>query len=82
MPRKPANVPGTQRREPLWTIPASRAQVAAFIGATHRHHRPPVGDVFRLACVDATGAIRGVASVGRPVAPRADDGWTLATWSA
>lgn len=61
----------------LTIIPASRADVAAFIARTHRHHKPPAGDVFRLAVVDETGAVRGVASVGRPVARMLDDGWTL-----
>jgi len=61
----------------LTIIPASRANVVAFIARTHRHHKPPAGDVFRLAVVDETGAVRGVASVGRPVARMLDDGWTL-----
>lgn len=61
----------------LRVVPASRADVSAFIAATHRNHKPPVGDVFRLAVVDDTGAVRGVASVGRPVARMLDDGWTL-----
>lgn len=61
----------------LRIVPASREQVATFIALHHRHHRPPVGDVFRLACVDEDGVVRGVASVGRPVARRYDDGMTL-----
>lgn len=68
----------TQPRGPrLWTVPASREQVAAFVRAHHRHHKPATGDVFRLAVVDEAGVVRGVASVGRPVAPASDDGWTL-----
>lgn len=61
----------------LRVAPASRADVARFVTEVHRHHDAPVGDVFRLALVDDTGAVRGVASVGRPVAPKLDDGWTL-----
>ena len=61
----------------LCTVPASRADVAAFIARVHRNHKPPAGDVFRLALVDETGTVRGVASVGRPVARMLDDGWTL-----
>ena len=30
-----------------------------------------------MACVDETGTVRGVASIGRPVARMLDDGWTL-----
>jgi hypothetical protein len=58
-------------------VPASRADVAAFITQIHRNHKPPCGDIFRLACVDETGKVRGVASIGRPVARMLDDGWTL-----
>lgn len=61
----------------LWVVPASSADVAAWIARVHRNHKPPAGDVFRLALVDETGTVRGVASVGRPVARMLDDGWTL-----
>ncbi len=60
----------------LRLVPVSRAEAQAFIEAHHRHHSPPPGDVFRLAVAD-DGGIRGVAMVGRPVARRLDDGWTL-----
>lgn len=61
----------------LRIVPASRSDVARFIDSVHRHHGAPVGDVFRLACVDKAGVVVGVASVGRPVARKLDDGWTL-----
>lgn len=61
----------------LTVIPASREDVSRFVTATHRHHKPSPGDVFRLACVDETGKVRGVATIGRPVARMSDDGWTL-----
>ena len=61
----------------LRIAPASRADVAAYIARIHRNHKPPAGDVFRLALVDEAGTVRGVASVGRPVARMLDDGWTL-----
>jgi len=61
----------------LRVVPASRADVAAFIARVHRNHKPPAGDIFRLACVDDAGTVRGVASIGRPVARMLDDGWTL-----
>lgn len=49
----------------------------AFIERLHRHHRPVTGHKFSLAVVDSTGTIRGVATVGRPVARQRDDGRTL-----
>lgn len=61
----------------LTVIPAPRASVGRFVTDTHRHHKPSPGDVYRLACVDETGLVRGVASIGRPVARMSDDGWTL-----
>jgi hypothetical protein len=61
----------------LRCIPCSRAQAHAFIALHHRHHKPPVGEVFRVACVDGAGLVRGVATVGRPVSRHLDDGWTL-----
>ena len=41
----------------------------------HRHHKPPQGGIFALAVAEAE-TVRGVAIVGRPVARRAQDGWT------
>ena len=61
----------------LAIVPASRAAVDAFIRIRHRHLKPPTGDIFRLACVDDAGTVRGVASIGRPVARMLDDGWTI-----
>lgn len=61
----------------LRIVPASRANVGDYIARVHRHHKPPTGDLFRLAVVDDSGLVRGVASVGRPVAPKLQDGWTF-----
>lgn len=61
----------------LWVVPCTRAQAFDFISALHRHHRPPISTVFQLAVVDETGLVRGVATVGRPVARMSCDGWTL-----
>lgn len=55
----------------------SRSQVHAFISEHHRHHKPPLGEIARLACVDEAGTVRGVLTMGRPVARHSDDGWTL-----
>jgi len=65
----------------LRIIPAlhkgAQAQVHAFIALHHRHHKAPAGEVFRLACADETGAVRGVLTMGRPVSRAFDDGWTM-----
>jgi hypothetical protein len=47
------------------------------VDAFHRHHGSSVQARFSLAVIDATGKVRGVAMVGRPVARLLDDGWTL-----
>ncbi|WP_429457478.1 XF1762 family protein [Microbacterium sp. ZKA21] len=48
-----------------------------YVAAIHRHHRPVTGHKFSLAVLDRSGAIRGVAIVGRPVSRHRDDGMTL-----
>lgn len=64
------------RRTGLSMMPIHRKEAHAFIAEHHRHHRPPVGEKFCLSVVDEEGEIQGVATVGRPVARMADDGWT------
>jgi hypothetical protein len=61
----------------LAIVPITHAEAKAYIKAHHRHHKPAVGAVFCLAVADDGGTVRGVAMVGRPVARRLDDGWTL-----
>lgn len=61
----------------LEVVPVPLDQANAFVKQHHRHHQPVVGHKFSLAVADADGAVRGVAIVGRPVARRLDDGWTL-----
>lgn len=56
--------------------PIPLAEASAFIVAHHRHHVPPVGHKFSLAATVADRVV-GVVVVGRPVARRTDDGWTL-----
>lgn len=47
-----------------------------FVRRFHRHHKPPVGHKFSVACNDGVKVV-GVAMVGRPVARMTDDGETL-----
>jgi hypothetical protein len=48
----------------------------AYVAEHHRHSNPTVGHKFSLAAI-ADGEIVGVAIIGRPVARRLQDGWTL-----
>lgn len=59
----------------LSVTPIDFAEANAFVEKFHRHHKPVVGMKFAIAVSDS--AVRGVAIVGRPVARRLDDGWTL-----
>lgn len=61
----------------LAIVPLNQAQAKSYVRRWHRHHPPSWGSVFQLACADASGEIRGVAMVGRPVARAWDDGLTL-----
>jgi hypothetical protein len=63
--------------ESLSVVPITRAEAKAFIAKHHRHHKPSAGEKFCLAVADASGNVRGVAQVGRPVSRMLDDGWTL-----
>ena len=56
--------------------PITLAEAKVFIEEHHRHHKPPVGWKFGLAVNDGEKVV-GVVTVGRPVARRLDDGWTL-----
>jgi hypothetical protein len=59
------------------TVPLSLARANEFVEGNHRHHGRVVGHKFAIAAIDATGRIRGVVIVGRPVARNLDDGLTL-----
>lgn len=56
--------------------PITFPEAAAFIAAHHRHHLPPIGWKFGIAVNDGERVV-GVVTVGRPVARRLDNGWTL-----
>lgn len=59
----------------LHHIRVSLADANEFVARLHRHHKPVVGHLFSLGCVEA-GNLVGVAIVGRPVARMRDDGAT------
>lgn len=61
----------------LIIVPCQLDEANYFVKQHHRHHGPVVGHKFSLAVVDATGNIRGVTIIGRPVSRVLDDGWTL-----
>lgn len=56
--------------------PIDYAEACAFIAEHHRHHLPPQGWKFGIGVNDGE-RVRGVVTVGRPVARRLDDGFTL-----
>ncbi len=61
----------------LTIIPCELDEANVFIEMHHRHHKPVIGHKFSLAVVDEARVIRGVATIGRPVARFLDDGLTL-----
>lgn len=65
------------RQPRLIIVPCTLDEANAFIRQHHRHHGPVQGHKFSLAVADESGKIRGVATIGRPVARFLDDGWTL-----
>lgn len=56
--------------------PIEFAEACEFIARHHRHHIPPVGWKFGIAVNDGERVV-GVVTVGRPVARRLQDGYTL-----
>lgn len=52
----------------LYVRPCELKEANTFVSTLHRHHKPVVGHRFSVKIVDASGATRGVAIVGRPVA--------------
>ena len=56
--------------------PISFAEACLYVRRHHRHHRPPVGSIFQLACNDGVKVV-GVLIAGRPVARLLDNGLTL-----
>ena len=60
----------------LEVTPITFEEANAFVAAYHRHHKPMQGCKFCVAVSNITEVV-GVAIIGRPVARRLDDGWTL-----
>ena len=56
--------------------PISFREATEFVKENHRHHKPPAGHKFSIACY-SDGRLCGVAMVGRPVSRYLDDGLTL-----
>lgn len=56
--------------------PITYEEACEFIRLHHSHHLPPQGWKFGVAVNDGEKVV-GVATVGRPVARRLQDGWTL-----
>ena len=57
-------------------IPLSQRDAKEYIARNHRHHKPPVGDIFRIGAKQ-NGNLVGVVMVGRPVSRYLDDGETV-----
>lgn len=61
----------------LRIVAVSLKEANNFVDDVHRHHGRVAGHKFSLGVLDRVGALRGVATVGRPVARARDDGATL-----
>lgn len=57
-------------------VPITQKKAKEFINLHHRHHKAPVGDIFRMG-LEIENNLVGVIMVGRPVARCYDDGFTL-----
>lgn len=56
----------------LRIVPVELKEANDFVSRFHRHHEPVVGHRWSLGVVDPDGVLRGVATVGRPVARLTD----------
>ena len=57
-------------------VPLKRKQAQDFVNKHHRHHKAPIGDIFRVGLQDGDKLI-GVIMVCRPVSRYLDNGTTL-----
>jgi hypothetical protein len=60
----------------LTVVPLPLDEANAYVERYHRHSNPVVGHKFSLGAALGEDIV-GVAIVGRPVARRLDEGWTL-----
>lgn len=60
----------------LEIVPINFDEANEFVRLNHRHHKPVVGHKFSIGLSDGEKIV-GVVMVGRPVARKLDDGWTL-----
>jgi hypothetical protein len=61
----------------LHLVPIRSRDARAFVAMWHRHHPPPVGQIFAVGVATEDKVLVGVAIVGRPVARLLDNGQTL-----
>jgi hypothetical protein len=61
----------------LHLVPVRSREARRFVAMWHRHHLPPVGQIFAVGVATDDGVLCGVAIVGRPVARLLDNGQTL-----
>ena len=57
-------------------IPITLKRANSFVIQHHRHHTKAQGCKFCIGVIDASGDLRGVAIVGRPVSRHLDNGLT------
>ena len=60
----------------LSVVPLTLGEAHVWVTAHHRHHQRSVGALFAIGA-SLDDRIVGPAVVGRPVAPRLQDGWTV-----
>ena len=61
----------------LILVPITLSDAYVLVSGLHRHHKPPQGGLFAVACaLDGADEPCGCAIVGRPVARMPNDGWT------
>jgi hypothetical protein len=64
----------------LRITPITIRDAKQFVAEVHRHHKPPAGAIFAVACtasMSGSEKIIGVAMTGRPVSRVLDNGWTV-----
>lgn len=61
----------------LHLVPVRSRDARGYVAMWHRHHAPPVGQIYAVGVATDDGVLRGVAIVGRPVARLLDNGQTV-----